>query len=482
MRIMKQHLLVTILILVTAFSSFGQVKKTSGDDWKFILDEIVISATRTETPYKELANSITVIRAEDIRNRQPFMLADILRSVPSIDIATAGGKGKLTSMYIRGAKTEHTLVMIDGIEANDPISPTRSFDFSGLTMNNIEKIEIIRGPQSTVYGSDAIAGVINIITRKGSGKPSVTLSSEGGSHKTISNKVGVLGSSGIFNYSINGMMYSTDGISAAKGTGQIDNDKHESAAFSAKFGIEPSSNTNLDLIVRYLDTTTDLDNFGGAFGDDPNNVQNTENLFVKGQLRLFSMENLWEQKIGISYTDIFRKTFNDFDDMHPMDMTRDSYNGELIKFDWVNNLFINDNNTLTFGIETEEERASSVYTSESAYGSYSSDFPEQSAKTTGIFVQAQTRLFDRLFTTAGFRSDKHKKFGSKTTFRIAPSFFIDETATKIKATYGTGFKSPTLYQLYSFYGDENLTPDESAGWDFGFEQYMNGGQLSFGAA
>jgi len=145
------------------------------------IEEIVVTATRIETPTREVGSSITVITDQEIKEKQKTTVLEVLRSVPGLDVVQSGGPGRTTSVFIRGAKSEHTLVLIDGIELNDPISTGRSYDFADLTTDNIERIEIIRGPQSTLYGSDAIGGVINIITKKGKGKPSGFASVEGGS-------------------------------------------------------------------------------------------------------------------------------------------------------------------------------------------------------------------------------------------------------------------------------------------------------------
>jgi len=148
------------------------------------VDKVIVTATRIETPVDEVGSDVTVIDKDKIKKSQKKTVAGLLRDVGSLDVVRTGGPGSMTSVFIRGAKSEHTLVMIDGIEMNDPISAGRSFNFADLTVDNIERIEIIKGPQSTLYGSDAMGGVINIITKKGSGKPHVFLNGEAGSFST----------------------------------------------------------------------------------------------------------------------------------------------------------------------------------------------------------------------------------------------------------------------------------------------------------
>ncbi|KPK87404.1 hypothetical protein AMJ80_12165 [bacterium SM23_31] len=457
------------------------MKEKEPEEKSYISEEIVITATRTETPYKEIASSITVITKEEIENKQQNLLLDFLRAVPSLDVAQSGGPGKTTSVFIRGAKSEHTLVLIDGVEANDPVSPSRSFDFATFTTDNVERIEILRGPQSTLYGSDAIAGVINIITKKGIGKPAFFFSTEGGTFNTFKNSAGITGGNERFNYALNSVIFDTDGISSAKkDDGNNEKDGHKSTVYSARLGIETSDNSNIDVILRYLDTHTNIDNFGGTGGDDPNNIQNSKQLFLRAEGRYLSTKKMWEQIFGFSLSALKRKNNNDVDADHPADLSYETYKGKLLKFDWQNNIYLNENNIVTIGVETEKEKANSDYYSESSWGPFSSTLGNKSMRTTGIFIQEQIAINKAFFATVGVRVDDHNKYGRVTTHRITPAYLFNKTGLKIKATYGTGFKSPTLYQLYSQYGDENLKPDKSKGWDIGLEQYFFNDKFEIG--
>ncbi|MBM4278878.1 MAG: TonB-dependent receptor, partial [Deltaproteobacteria bacterium] len=169
------------VLLITLFTLLISIPLLlSAQEKEVTLEKVVVTATRVETPIEEIASSITVIPSEEIVRKQKTSVLEVLRGLPGLDVVQTGGTGGTTSIFLRGANSEHTLVMIDGVEVNDPISPGRSYDFAHLTVDNIERIEVIRGPQSTLYGSDAIGGVINIITKKGEGKPKFSLSAEGG--------------------------------------------------------------------------------------------------------------------------------------------------------------------------------------------------------------------------------------------------------------------------------------------------------------
>ncbi len=451
---------------------------------KYRIDDVivVVTAAKTETPTREVASSISVITSREIEELQKTTVLDVLRTVPSLDIVQAGGAGKTSSVFMRGAKSEHTLVLMDGVELNDPISAGRSFDLANLTTDNIERIEILRGPQSTLYGSDAIGGVINIITKTGKGKPNGFVSFEGGAFETFKESAGISGGGKWINYSFGFSRSDTAGISVAnKKDGNSEKDGYGNTTFSGKLGIAPAQGFDIDVLYRRADATADLDNEGGAGGDDANYTLSSKQNFIRAQMRLSLFQGRWNQKAGFSLTDHDGRYRNEVDIDHPDDAMLNSYNGRMHKFDWQNNFLISGANSLSFGLETEEEEGSSYYYSDSAWGEYSSDFPNKRARTTGIYLQDQIRLGGRWFTTIGARLDSHSQFGTKGTYHIASAYVFESTGTKLKMSYGTGFKAPSLYQLYSTYGNEGLQPEKSTGWDAGIEQSFANGKLSMSA-
>ena len=446
-------------------------------------ERIVVTATRLETPYEQVASSTTVITRQEIEQSGKHVVADLLRVVPAVDVVQQGGAGSITSVFIRGAESKHTLVLMDGVEMNDPISPTRAFDWAHLTTDNIERIEIIRGPQSTLYGSDAIGGVINIITRKGQGKPTFGFSTEAGSRHSFTESAWVSGSSGGFNYALDLSRFDTHGISAAgKKYGNREKDGYENTSFATRLGFNVCENFDVDVILRCTDAEMDLDNFGGRGGDDPNYTSRSKQRFLRTQGRLTLFDGLWEQKFGMSFSDIDRSTRNDPDAAHPGELERSSYEGQILHFDWQHNLYLHETNTLTLGLETEEETGKSRYHSEHPiWGPYTSTVPTQSVRTNSAYIQDQISLWDRFFTTIGARVDDHSVFGSQTTYRIASAYLVRETGTRIKGSYGTGFKVPSLFELYSMpYGNLGLLPEKSRGWDAGVEQELLSGALTLG--
>ncbi len=448
------------------------------------LDKIVVSANRSETALHEVGSSITVITREEIEQRQKRFVLDLLRTVPSVDVVRSGGPGGLTYVGIRGDKPEHTLVLLDGVRMNDPASTGVSFDFSTLTTDNIERIEILRGPQSTLYGSDAIGGVINIITRRGKGKPAGFVSAEGGSFGTALEKAALSGGVGILNYSLGLSRQDTSGISsAAERFGNHETDGYHATSVATRLGISPVRNFDFDCIVRYLNSKADLDNGGGAGMDDPNYIVRSEEAIVRGQGRLSLFQDFWEQTLGISFSNLDRSYRNDKDALHPFDLERGTYHGESLAVDWQNTLHLHKTNTLILGLETREEKAHSDYYSESFYGPYSSAFPGESDRITGYYLQDRISLWDSWFTTLGVRLDDHSRFGTETTYRFTSSYSVKQTGTRIKGSYGTGFKAPSLYQLYApIFGNQALQPEKSTGWDIGVEQSLLRGRVTLGAS
>jgi len=446
-------------------------------------------ATRLETPAKEIASSITVISKEDLERMKKTTVLEALQEVLGVTILQNGPAGGATSVFLRGANSEHTLVLMDGVELNDPISPSRSFDLAHLTLENIERIEILRGPQSTLYGSDALGGVVNIISKKGQGKPKFSLSSVGGSYGTLCSNAEISGSTERIHYSFGASYFRSEGLSAA-GTnyeGNEEKDGYRNLSLSGRFGFRLFDNLKVDLIMRTLTTKTDIDNFGGAYGDDTNNVQDYNALFLKAQILNLMLNNHWEQKLGLSLVDYDRQHENPTDKSHPFDSDEGFFKSKLFKIDLQNNLFLHETNTFTFGIDYQQEQGESEYNSMTAWGSSSSIFPLQRARITGFYLQDQIRIANRFFATLGARLDDHSKFGSAVTYRLAPAYFIEETQTKFRATYGTAFKSPSLYQLYAPatiwgpIGNEDLVPERSTGWDLGIEQQILRGKILLSA-
>jgi len=485
----KKIFIMVLVLTILTISAQSQSKNKQEKNPAEFQYNIVVTATRLETPAREVASSITVITSQELKRLKKTTILEVLQDVLGLDLIQNGGPGGTASVFLRGANSEHTLVLLDGVEINDPISPSRFCDLAHLSLANVDRIEILRGPQSTLYGSDALAGVINIITKKGQGKPKISFSSLGGSYSTLSSQTGISGSSGSWSYSLAASYFKNKGPSAASSSyeGNQEKDGYRNLSLSGRVGFKFNDNFDLDLILRSIKTKTDIDNFGGAYGDDPNNIQDYDALFFRGQTRFLLLKNRWEQKFSLAVLDYDRRHQNSPDDSHPLESEKGSFKSKLLKAEWQNNFYLHEANTLTFGLDLQQEEGESDYLSKGAFGSFSSHFPQQKGQTAGFYLQDQVRISGRFFATVGARLDVHSQFGSAFTYRLAPAYFIEKTGTKLKATLGTAFKSPSLYQLYAPgtlwgpIGNQQLKPEESTGWDVGLEQEILGKRISIGA-
>ncbi len=472
--------LLTAFLSSMGFSQNSIIQKSDSTGF-YKMSDVVITATRTETPLIELANSITVIDSAEIAESKKDNVMDLLKDEYGVDIVQQGGPGKLANVLIRGGNAEHTLVLLDGIEMNMPSDPGNTFDFSNLLTDNIQRIEILRGPQSTMYGSDAMAGVINIITKTGTKGNKYFLSGEGGTYNTYKFNGGLNGTYDIFNYQLNLSRTKTNGFSSAsKKYGNTEKDGASNFTGSFKTGLNLNNNFKLNLFYQHTDADADLDQFGGAFGDDPTYVFNLEENALRMETVFSDYKNTWNGKAGVSYMRNVRKYSFDSTFINPFGSDA-MYDGKKVKFDIQNTFNFSKPFSLTLGLENERETALSNYLQYFTDSTAASISPSKNSTTKGFFIEEQSNILDMFFLNMGIRYDHHDRFGDATTYRLAPAFVIWQTGTKLKATYGTGFKSPSLYNLFDpFTGNEKLAPEKSRGWDAGIEQFLLGNRLTAG--
>lgn len=483
--------LVTVATLI-AMLLFGSV--TPGIVWsddhnEEDVTEVVVTATRIETASENIPNSVTIITAEEIEQKQAGSVLDVLRSVPALDVAQQGGKGGLTSVFLRGTNSKHTLVLLDGMELNDPINPGRAYDLADLSVDNVERIEILRGSAGTLYGSDAVGGVINIITKKGQGEPSASVTLEGGSYGTGRAAVDVFGGSGNFNYSLGLSRLETGGISAAdEKDGNDEEDGYTRDTLAGRLGWEIGGNAEFDITYRSNSGDKDLDffAFGSGIEDDPNYTTSFEQQFLKSSLYLSLLDGVWDQTISVSASKHERSSSDDPDPDHPFDLLRDNYKGELLKYEWQNDLYFGDANILTMGAEWEEESGSSRdyrefedFLNPGTSTSSSTEMAEKSTTNGALFVQDQLRIGDDRTITAGIRIDDNERFGDEKTYSVGFISDLFTSSVKTRGTFGTGFKAPTLSELFDpWVGNPDLDPETSTSWDLGVEWTGSVGSLS----
>jgi vitamin B12 transporter len=416
------------------------------------VEEVVVTASRLAEPLEETTSGVIVITAEEIEASGAQLVPEVLRKVADLNITQNGGPGKTSEVLMRGGAPRHTLVMVDGVKVNSPT--TGGFDFAGLDVRDIERIEIVKGPQSTMYGSEAIAGVINIITKKGRGKPRVTASVEGGSFGTFKPSLGVSGSSGALDYRFNASYLRTDGISAVRvGT---EDDGYENVYFSGKVGARLGEKAEVEVAGNYYYDRTELDRFDFFLGpvDDLFYVTWGHHHTVSGKLKLYLVDR-WEQVITVSRaSDLWRSrnpgvAFLNSD----IETFRDTV-------EWQHNLFLTDGYTLTAGVEYREEEGENT-------GNFN-----RTIDNLALYLNNKLSLFDgALVLNAGVRNDDHETFGSETTYRVGALVNLEDSGLRIRGSYGTGFRAPSFNELFfPFFGNPDLKPEESEAWEAALEK------------
>jgi vitamin B12 transporter len=436
---------------------------------------VVVTATRIPTPELQVASSITVVTADDIAARQIQTLPDLLKQVPGLNVVQSGGPGGQTSVFMRGTNSNHTKVLVDGIDVSDPSNSGGAFDFGQFLTQDIEKVEILRGPQSGLYGSDAIGGVINILTKSGSGPAQFSGAVEAGSFDTFNQSGGVSGSLDQFHYSANvehfhsGKTPVTPSDLLAPGEQRID-DYDDNLTASAKLGFDVTENFGLGVVARYTDshlrlTGENFDNFPDDVPDSAQSANNTLQTYTRATAHLKSFDGALEQTLGAAYSSIRSSDFS------PEAPRSDAF-GERVKFDWQGNIKLAADEKLVLGAEHQRDEITAPISASTAIDSG--------------YAELQSGFGERLFDTISVRYDENDRFGGKVTYRFAPAYLIKETGTKIKASVGTGFKAPTLNQLFQnfpdfdFFANPNLKPESSLGWDAGFEQALAAETFRFG--
>jgi vitamin B12 transporter len=435
----------------------------------------VVSPTGVVTPAEQLASSVTVVTEKDIQTQQHRTVPDILNTVPGVNVVQAGGPGAQTSVFMRGTNANHTKVIVDGIDIGDPANSNGAFDYAHLLAADIQQMEILRGPQSGLYGSDAIGGVISIVTKKGEGPPRATGSIEAGSFNTFNQRLGLSGSEQNFNYAVNvahlhaGNIPVTPPELLPPGRKAIGNN-YDNMTYSTKLGVDLNENLTVNSVVRYTDATL-LFTGDSGFPSIPNATQS-----MHGVQQLFNREeavwSLFDGRIknyfGVNYTN--SRGY----DVSPGDPAATTTTGTRLKFDWHTVAEIARDHNLIVGAEQQTDRIDTA------------DFAAQNGNKAG-FIELQSAFAERFFLVANIREDSNDRFGEHMTYRIAPAVILPVTETKLKASYGTGFKAPSLSQLYQdypafgFFANPNLKPEQSTGYDAGFEQPLFNDRVRFGS-
>lgn len=437
------------------------------------LEKIVLQAERVRIELPDAYGSYEVVNREEIETKNLSYAEDALREVPGLSVTRSGGRGALTGLFLRGTNTEHTLFLIDGMEMNDPSSSSRGYNFAHFLLDNVERIEILKGPQSILYGSDAIGGVVNIVTKTGKGKPEIRGDFSVGSFSTFKESASISGGTEKVSYIFSLVREDSKGISSAdERLGNDERDGYRNTTGFSKIRLDLSKNLSFNVLFNFIDAHKDLDWGGGRGGDDPNYYEKFRNLILKTGFDISSLDGKWDQKIFFGTNDVSRKYVNK-PDARRKSWSRNTYDGTLQKIDWQNNLYLIRNHDLALGVEYERE--TSDFESLSSYGD--SFLPKKSTNTISFYAQDRMKIGETFSMVLGVRTDHHSRFGDETTYRISPRIDIPRVRTALKASFSTGFKAPTLYQLYAPpdpflgpIGNPNLKPEKVKSYEFGVEK------------
>lgn len=464
---------VTVSIAALGAASTAYAQQAPAPDAAADADagEIVVTAMRVPTPADQVAASVTVLDKAAIDRSQDIGVSELLLRTPGVSISRNGGYGTSTSVRIRGAETDQTVVVIDGVKLNDPSSTGGGYNFANLLVGDASRIEVLRGPQSILWGSQAIGGVVNVVTARPEKALEGSFDIETGSRETVSARAAIGGKTGPVTWRLGGQTFTTGGISAiAPAFGGKEADGYTNQNVSARVEVAVASNISLDLRSYYSSGRTDID---ATTGDTPEYSRNKEFVGYAGA-NIDLLGGRFRNRFGYGYTNTDRENYNP---SRARPQTFDAA-GRNERLEYQGTFAIAKGWTLLAGAENERSRFRSV----SPPASLATPVPAPvigKAEITSFYAQLSAQPFKGLTLTGGVRNDDHSRFGGKTLFQAGGVLNL-ETGTTLRASYGEGFKAPTLYQLFSEFGNRTLNPEQAHGWEASVEQHLFGRHVSFG--
>ena len=414
-------------------------------------DTLIVYGVRLEQPATEVGSSVSVLTADDIEALGSNFLLDAIATLPGVTINQNGTFGGAATVRIRGASSAQTLVIIDGVVANDPTSPGGGFDFARIDPANVDRIEVLKGPQSTLWGTDAIGGVVNIITKRPEEGLNGNVFAQTGSYNSFRGGAEIEGAGERFNFRLAATSTTADGISKADEiNGNTEEDGHDANTVNATGGMRLAGDARLQASLLWTDAETEFDSF--SFGDqgnvaDGDEVSKTEELIGNISLHLPMFSGKLDNTLLAGYSDIDRQSFSD-------GMASFSSKGDRKIYRYQGTVQVSDDHRLAFGAEQEDSKANGENTS-----------------INGLFALYELQALDSLTLTAGIRRDDHDRFDAETTGRLAVAFNPHDQVT-LRASWGEGFKAPTLFQTTFFCcgateANPDLKPERSNAYDVG---------------
>lgn len=440
-----------IVIVPTAWSEEGDES----------LDEVVVVANRAPEPLSKIGNSVTVLDQQAIQESQKVDVSELLATTPGITFSRNGGPGTSTSVYIRGANSDHTVVLLDGVVLNDPSLIGGNFDFGNLLVGDISRIEILRGAQSTLYGSQAIGGVINIITTEPHPGLGADVQAEGGSLSTGLAKGGIGGKFDNWSFRLGATYYATDSVPTLDTRyGGTTTDPFHDSVVSGRATYDFSPNVQLDERAYWTQSRVFYDGYPPPDYVLANYTQyeDVRQLFNYTGLNFNFFDDHLKNRVAYEYTTTQHSDYNNA--VTPITQI-DSYRGNNSRVEYQGTWAIADGYQAVFGVQQEK-----------SWADITPNAPAH-AETgqVGEYLQLQGEVLTGLTLTAGERHDHYDTFGQHYTGQFAAAWSLP-SSTVLRASWSQGYKAPSLYELYSPYGNTTLQPEESTGGDAGVEQHL----------
>ncbi|MGN6295192.1 MAG: TonB-dependent receptor plug domain-containing protein [Ginsengibacter sp.] len=455
-------------------SSYGWAQQDSSVT---TLDEVVVTPTKSLLKQSQTGKVVNVITREELQKSFGKSLGEVLNNQPGITINGADNNlGTNQTVYTRGASSANTLILIDGMPLYDAAGISSEFDLNNFALDNIERIEILKGAQSTLYGSDAVAGVINIITRKSSSKPlSLNVDFSAGSYQTYKEGISLSGTNGegqTFFASYN-RIYSRGFSSAYDSTGKnnFDDDGFNQDAVMLKYGLKPLKNTSVHIFAKYNSNHADLD--AGAFRDDKDYTNHNTN-FMAGSSIDYKLNHGFI-RVQYNYNRFNRNYEDDSTDVGGFSKyQKGKYNGSSHFAEMYASLHLTDYIELLTGADFRQNSSDQLYIFLPDYGFPAVPISSDSAKTSQYSLYASLMLKKQkgLNAQIGGRYNHHNIYGSNFTYSFNP-FFVFKNHYKIYASASSGYRVPSIYQLYSEYGNKNLKPEVTTSFEAGFQYFSN---------
>lgn len=428
------------------------------------LPPISVTASRTDIPLEQVSGALTIITKQQITHRNAIFVSDILQGVPGVNVSRSGGSGAFTQVRLRGAEANQVLVLIDGIEVNDPASGAE-FNFAHLPANNIERIEILRGPQSALWGSDALGGVINIITSGADDSKKLTVKNSYGSDSTYEGGLNFSYGNEKFDTAFGGNFIDTKGINIAN-TGS-ERDGYDNITLHFNTGLQLFENIELGVNARYTNATNEFDS-GFSFPIDSFAKTDVEQVYARAFVKASFFNDRWTHQFDSSLTDTSNDTIDGiFNSITTTEATKEKISYQT-SFMFARNILFLSQQSFTFLVEREQERFTQGL-----------DLPDQRQKITnyGYVFEYRTQALDNLNINAALRLDNNEDFDDQHSMRIGANYTFPNTQTRIYTSYATGAKNPTFTELFgfaptSFIGNPDLEVERSESFEVGLSQSL----------